>query len=275
MTVLAVSPHLDDAAFSAGGALATAVATGHTVVVATVFTRSVPRPTGFALACQTDKGLGPEVDYMALRRAEDTDACARIGAEPVWLGLLEAPHRGYRSASALFDGVHDGDRDTWRGVRDALAPVLSERQPDLVLSCQGLGGHVDHLHTVRAVAALTGSTPEVTSWWRDQPYVLRDADAAPAPGLPTGLHEVGLPLTTEALTVKLDGCAAYASQLAYQFGRDPEPPDGDGTPETMRERLATFAQSEGARFGFRLPAEAFATGHPEAWDRLWAASPLA
>ena len=40
-----------------------------TVTVVTCFTRSVPDPQGFALACQLDKGLGPEVDYMALRRA--------------------------------------------------------------------------------------------------------------------------------------------------------------------------------------------------------------
>lgn len=273
MTILAVSPHLDDAAFSAGGALATAVADGHTVVVATVFTRSVPDPTGFALACQTDKGLGPDADYMAVRRAEDADACARIGAVPVWLDLPEAPHRGYGSAEALFDGAHDDDRGTWEDVRDALAPVLRERRPGLVLSCQGLGGHVDHLHTARAVAALTHSSPEVTSWWRDQPYALRGDAAAPAPGLPGGLREVGLPLTVEALTVKLDGCAAYASQLPYQFARDADGADG-GPAEAMRQRLAAFARSEGARFGFRLPAEAFATGHPDAWNRLWDVSPL-
>ncbi len=272
MTILAVSPHLDDAAFSAGGALATAVAAGHTAVVVTVFTRSVAHPTGFALACQTDKGLDPDADYMALRRAEDARACGRIGAEPVWLDLAEAPHRGYDTAEALFGGARDGDRDTWEDVRDALAPVLDERRPDLVLSCQGLGGHVDHLHTVRAVAALTHSAPEVTSWWRDQPYALRNGDAAPAPGLPPRLREVGLPLTVEALTVKLDGCAAYASQLEYQFERDR--PDGGGPAETMRQRLADFAQSEGARFGFKLPAETFVTGHPDAWNRLWDASPL-
>ena len=83
MTVLAISPHLDDAAFSAGGLLAT-LARAHRVVVATVFTQSVPAPTGFALRCQTDKGLAPEEDYLALRRAEDAAACAALGAEPAW-----------------------------------------------------------------------------------------------------------------------------------------------------------------------------------------------
>ncbi len=75
-TALALSPHLDDAVFSAGGLLASLAAQGWRVVMATTFTQSVPDPKGFALACQLDKGLGPEVDYMALRRDEDRAAAA-------------------------------------------------------------------------------------------------------------------------------------------------------------------------------------------------------
>ena len=275
MTVLAISPHLDDAVFSAGGALATAAAAGHTVVIATVCTQSVPGPTGFALACQTDKGIGPETDYMALRRDEDADACERIGAETVWLDLPEAPHRGYDSAGSLFDGVRSDDTGFWRTICDRLAPVVDEVAPDVVLSCQGLGRHVDHLQTIHAVIALTKANPELLSWWRDVPYVLREPDATLAPRLPAGLQEVGLPLSVEALTVKLDACSAYASQVPYQFGRDVDTdgPDGPNHDDAMRQRLAAFAQSEGARFGFKRPGECFATGHPEAWDRLWRAVP--
>ncbi len=67
-TALALSPHLDDAAFSAGGTLHALGRAGWRVVVATIFTRSMPEPQGFALRCQTDKGLAPDIDYMALRR---------------------------------------------------------------------------------------------------------------------------------------------------------------------------------------------------------------
>ena len=67
-----------------------------------MFTGNVAEPQGFALACQLDKGLGPEVDYMALRRAEDAQACGRIGATPIHLPMLEAPHRGYADAAELF-----------------------------------------------------------------------------------------------------------------------------------------------------------------------------
>jgi hypothetical protein len=81
-TALALSPHLDDAAFSCGGLLHALGAAGWDVATVTVFTASVADPTGFALACQTDKGLGPEVDYMDLRRATCPSGRHPIAATP-------------------------------------------------------------------------------------------------------------------------------------------------------------------------------------------------
>ena len=206
MRVLAVSPHLDDAVFSAGASLARLSDAGHDVTVVTCFTASVPHPAGFALACQTDKGLAPDVDYMALRRAEDLAATAVVGALPVHLPLREAPHRGYDSAPALFAGVHPDDV-AWQ---DVLA-ALRAHEADLWLAPQGLGSHVDHLQVVRAVAALG----RPTLWWRDAPYALKVSGAVPSPDLPTGLVEVALP---EDRGRRGDACACYASQLGFQFG---------------------------------------------------------
>ncbi|WNV76504.1 PIG-L deacetylase family protein [Geodermatophilus sp. DSM 44513] len=206
MRVLAVSPHLDDAAFSVGGTLAALADAGHEVTVLTCFTATVPNPAGFALACQLDKGLGPDVDYLALRRAEDAAAMAVLGATPVHLGLLEAPHRGYTSAPDLFAGVHPGD-DVWRSV----AEELTRQDADLWLAPQALGGHVDHLQVLRAVAGLD----RPVLWWRDSPYVLRDPAAVPGPDLPAGLAQVRLPQDLER---RGEACARYATQLGFQFG---------------------------------------------------------
>ncbi|MGY1773602.1 PIG-L deacetylase family protein [Blastococcus sp. SYSU D00813] len=204
--MLAVSPHLDDAAFSAGGTLAALAAAGHDVTVVTCFTATVPDPAGFALACQLDKGLPADADYMALRRAEDAAAMDELGVRPVHLPLPEAPHRGYTSAPDLFAGVHDGD-DVWRAVVSELQPL----DADLWLAPQGLGGHVDHLQVLRAVAALD----RPTLWWRDSPYVLREPAAVPGPELPGGLAEVQPP---QDLDRRADACACYATQLGFQFG---------------------------------------------------------
>ena len=94
-TALVLSPHLDDAAFSCGGTVAQLADAGWRSVMVTAFTATVLPATGFALACQLDKGLGPEVDYMALRREEDRAAAVILGvADLRWLDLPEAPHRG-------------------------------------------------------------------------------------------------------------------------------------------------------------------------------------
>ena len=206
MRVLAVSPHLDDAAFSAGATLAALADAGHEVTVVTCFTRSVPDPTGFALACQLDKGLPADVDYMALRRAENAAAMAVLGATPVDLDLPEAPHRGYTSAPDLFAGVHPGD-DVWREVADLLAGHTA----DLWLAPQALGAHVDHLQVLRAVASL--DLPVL--WWRDSPYVLRRPHAVPGGALPGGLSAVELPQLADR---RADACACYTTQLGFQFG---------------------------------------------------------
>ena len=195
-TALFVSPHLDDVAFSCGGTLAALARDGWHCTLLTCFTATVPDPRGFALRCQTDKGIPPDVDYMALRRREDARAAAVLGAaEVVHLALPEAPHRGYDAPAALFGGVRDGD-DVWR----ALAPLLPTGD-DAVFLCQGKGNHVDHLQVLRAAGAagLYGLA------YADLPYDLAGTDGEPGPVAPD-------------LATKVDACAAYGTQLGFQFG---------------------------------------------------------
>lgn len=207
-TLLAVSPHLDDAVFSAGGLLRRLARHDCRVVISTVFTGNVAQPAGFALACQLDKGLGPEVDYMALRRAEDEHACAILGAEHRHLPLLEAPHRGYEDAAALF-GEKREDDGSRAAVRAQLSDLLAELRPDWLLGPQAIGGHVDHLIVRDAIKALA---PARTLWWEDWPYALRDRGRA------AGGRAAWLPLGRSARADKLRACSAYASQLGFQFG---------------------------------------------------------
>ncbi len=215
---LALSPHLDDAAFSCSGTLAALAADGWEVVVATLFTASVEAPAGFALACQTDKGLPAEADYMEIRRAEDAEACRRLEARPVWLPFREAPHRGYDSAAALFGPLRSDDA-AHLDLAQALEPLLAERRPDLLLAPQATGGHVDHVQAVRALHLLRPAGPVL--WWRDFPYLARREKhpARPFERTMAALPEEARPIRTEA---KRHACAAYATQLGFQFGG----PDG-------------------------------------------------
>ncbi len=213
-TALLISPHLDDAVFSAGGVMALLAGRGWRVVMATAFTRSVHPARGFALECQRDKGLPDEVDYMALRRDEDAEAAALTGAEPLWLDLPEAPHRSYESAAALFGAYAPEDAvadELLASLRDTVRTVA----PDLVLGPAALGSHVDHRRVLDALPLVVGERP--WALWRDTPYIIRQPDARPGEAFLGGLEDVRLPVE-DTLDVKLAASAAYASQVGFQFG---------------------------------------------------------
>ena len=205
-TALAVSPHLDDAAFSAGGTLAQLSRRGWRVVVATVFTRTVPDPRGFALACQTDKGLPPDADYMALRRAEDEAACAALGAEACHLPFAEAPHRGYDSAAALFAGVRVDDAVA-EPIDGALGQLARDLSPALLLGPRAIGAHVDHIVVREAMSAVPARR---TLLWTDWPYAGRQDAADPYADADAEAKALSVPV--RMMEAKLAACAAYVTQ---------------------------------------------------------------
>lgn len=236
-TAFLVSPHLDDAAFSCGGIAASLARAGWRVVIATVFTRSVHPATGFALACQRDKGLADSVDYMALRRAEDADAAASLDASFVHLDLPEAPHRGYDSARDLFGAPRAGDAVA--PVTAALARAVASFAPALVLAPLGCGAHVDHIRTIDAVLALD-TRAVALGFYRDTPYVIRDPDARPDPRLAAAApHVVTSRLDPCALAAKQEAACCYRTQIGFQFGGA----------QAARDALATLARREAADDG--------------------------
>ena len=259
-TALLLSPHLDDVAFSCGGIAAGIARAGWRVIVATAFTRSIHPAAGFALECQRDKGLADEIDYMALRRDEDRDACAALGAEQVLLDLPEAPNRGYGSAAALFEPPRQDD-DVAVPLAARLAALLADARPDLVLAPQGCGHHVDHLRLIEAVLdlrtrGLAGAA--AFGFYRDTPYVIRDPDAAPdARVAAVGPHDVVVPIDDFARARKHEAVACYASQLGFQFG----------SRLLARDALDALSAREAARHGH---AERLRTSDRDAFSSLLA-----
>ncbi len=230
-TALVLSPHLDDAAFSCGGTMAMLADAGWRVCLTTAFTRSVYPATGFALECQLDKGLGPEIDYMALRQEEDEVAADILGvADLRWLDLPEAPHRGYASPQALFGPMLEGDT-VWRDLSGIISALVSELAPDLVLGPQGLGHHVDHRQMIMAIEQAVPQ--ESLAFYRDTPYALRNPSALPTvtlSGLAPSEASIG-----PWLERKVAASCAYASQVGFQFGG----------PTAAASALRAFALDEG------------------------------
>ncbi len=246
-TALFISPHLDDVTFSCGGTLINLVQHGWHVVLCTIFTRSVPDPQGFALRCQTDKGIAPNVDYMALRRAEDEQFANIAGVnELVHLPHPEAPHRGYNAAPELFAGVHEDDQ-IWNHLVDDLRRLNAAYEPDLIFAPQGLGNHVDHLQVIHALLAaeLAGRT----CWYRDTPYIIRQPTAAPSTLLPSGLMEQGVAINA-TIKGKIVGCCAYTTQIEFQFGGAGEV---DRTLRALHQREAERVHLTGYAEVFSVP----------------------
>ena len=232
MKIALLSPHLDDAVFSVGGLMAALADEGHELHVVTCFTRSVSRPTDFALACQLDKGLSAEVDYMQLRREEDVRACALLNAQPHWLDLPEAPHRGYHSAAALFGDLVEEDT-VQSELQECLERAVANIEPDLILSPQGIGHHVDHRQVVQTVVRLQEQfqNPFFLRWY-DEPYLSHHPEQYPArtteaddPGWDV-LHQLATHPGSAIVQIdvepvaerKIAACAAYATQVGFQFG---------------------------------------------------------
>ncbi|WP_082640956.1 PIG-L family deacetylase [Marinobacter sp. P4B1] len=214
--ILFVSPHFDDVAFSCAGLVHHLVSTCETRVVwATVFSHGRPRPQGFALRCQTTKGIPREVDYMAIRRQEDRNCGVLLKIEEaINLGFLEAPHRGYRSAKKLFGPLlrHDEQR-LLRAVGQALARLACDLSAYRVIAPLGLGGHVDHVLVSRA--AEMAFAPARLLYYADSPYLLRCSRS--------DLRSRTLGMTAHVLDVgavsaeRAAAYACYASQLDYQL----------------------------------------------------------
>ncbi len=244
-TALFVSPHLDDVAFSCAGTLQNLLSSGWNVCHCTIFTASVPNPQGFALRCQTDKGIAPETDYMALRRLEDDDFARLLGIADVrhW-PFAEAPHRGYESPSALFAGVHNGD-EVWKPIAEGLQDLVSLLDVSLVFAPQGLGNHADHLQVIAAVREAVAD--DLVCWYPDMPYAMREPNALPSALVPLGLTELATALSEEMLTRKIAGACAYQSQIGFQFG---------GAAEVDR-KLREFHQTQAARLGLSGYAETY------------------
>lgn len=216
-TILTLSPHLDDAAFSVGPLLAQ-WATELRVVVATVFTKSVAQPEKFALACQLDKGLPATADYMKIRRSEDLAWAEKIGVVVTHGPFAEAPHRGYHSVQELFGPILSTDAigpsllAWWQTLRASFAP-------DLVLAPLGLGGHVDH-QWVRQVASAATFDPATLVYFQDQPYAAKAKDAVPGSFREKDELLVAwtVPLRADSRTRALQAVEAYPSQIPFQFG---------------------------------------------------------
>lgn len=222
---LFISPHLDDIALSCGGLVHQLAVAGTRVVIAAVCSGDTPRGVELSEAARHvhwEWQLGEDNPYAA-RRAEDIDACAALGAEPLHLGFLDAVYRSDAHGAPLYTrnfiggAVHEAD---WRGMYFALIARLRPllRTADQVYCPLAIGGHVDHVLVRSAAEAASARIP---TYYEDYPYAQKVAAGLLPPGdlaaLTRGLSARTVSLSDIDVRARIDAIGRYRSQQFALF----------------------------------------------------------
>jgi LmbE family N-acetylglucosaminyl deacetylase len=194
--LIAISPHLDDAALGCGQLLAAHPGS----VVVTLF---AGRPPADHPLTSWDARAGFEAgeDVIGTRRLEDAEALRTLRATPCWLE---------------FKDVQYGGADATGVVAGALAAVLAKLPGPVVFGPLGLL-HADHRRAREALLAVRARAPRTRDWYLYADAIYRaepgavDAALAELRRQRVCLRPVSLP--TGCLATKLAAIAHYRSQL--------------------------------------------------------------
>ena len=189
--VFFISPHLDDAALSAGGLIAY-LSKKTKVTVITVFSESEHESTLSAKQFLKQAGYKNPATLYDERKKEDADAFASMNVDVIHLGFTDALWRKKYKKNRLRNlfgkllpemntvyptyrwHINKGviakdDLQYAKEITDSLQNSIGKTQDVAIFTCLGIGNHVDHLLTKYAVKKICDPI-----YWFDQPYVQRD-----------------------------------------------------------------------------------------------------
>jgi LmbE family N-acetylglucosaminyl deacetylase len=220
-----LSPHLDDAALSCGGAIHHHATSGDRVQVITVFAGEAKmagrQPSAFAQ--QQHEYWGNPPGPMALRRGEDVAAMTLLGAEYRHLGELDAVYRAaggewlYPDLDSIFGALHPADQtaaDNARELGAQLEAHVPRHDDQVVYAPLGIGGHVDHQITHMAACRL-GELGHRVAFYEDYPYA---ESADPAHVHDDAWRRETIALDVADLKAKIAALYYYRTQLQVLFG---------------------------------------------------------
>lgn len=206
-SVLLISPHLDDAAMSAGATIAALRAAGSEVVVCTVFAGKPHPPfSDVAADFHTRCGLGP--DPVGVRRQEDFAALNVLGVKAVHLDFLDAIYRRGKSGwlcrhpLAMFGRGLPPETMLTADIIREVRLLIQSLNPAQIWTCAAIGQHVDHRITRQAVTA--AAIGHLLLLWEDLPYGF----GRPPPHPPV----IGSPPVTEAEHLRLIPGSMHGTQ---------------------------------------------------------------
>jgi len=249
---LFLSPHLDDAVLSSGAYICGLAQNSNRVTIATVFSGPAdprylsPLAKSFHGAC----GLGD--DAMLARKSEDDTAAGFLNAESIRLNLSECLYRRdeggryrYKDPGDIFSGDVDRENDTAEIIRAALSERLNYDDFEEIHIPLGIGRHIDHLVSRRAVETLlagTGKSRIKLRYYEDIPYVCWRRDASWEAQLAGGLESYPYAISEAQFDRYLQAVALYKSQINVLFENSRQ----------MKAQLISHYRSGGGTFAGRL-----------------------
>lgn len=223
MDVLYLSPHLDDAALSCGGLIRQQTRAGLSVGVLTIFAGSAQTDLRSPFARALEARWGAQGDAIAMRRQEDREALAVLGAEPVHWPYEDAIYRLhtrtgkplYASREAVFGDVSRYDPVKARALASEIRKFWRDAGRPRVYAMLAAGHHVDHQVVQTAVLRLVERDRLEVVWYEDYPYAEdQEAVRREVAQFPLGaLQPQTVRLAEEDLAAKCDAIACYRSQI--------------------------------------------------------------
>jgi LmbE family N-acetylglucosaminyl deacetylase len=223
-----LSPHLDDAPLSCGGAIYQWAAAGETVLVLTFMTGDPPAgPLSPFAESLHDAWDVPAQEAFMLRRREERAAMERLGAELKLLNYPDCIYRGedddffYTSNEELFGPIHPADAPLAETLTRELAALGPPAPEATVYAPLAIGNHIDHQLLRQAAESWRGRD---LLYYEDYPYTQREnADALEAQRLGSQFEmqptqSLLVLLTEQALQAKIEAVRCYASQMGVLFG---------------------------------------------------------
>ena len=226
-----LSPHLDDAALSAGGLIYGQTQSGVPVEIWTFMCGYPPESEYSAVAQSLHKlwGFSSAEETVRARRLEDQNAAALLGAKALHFDFLDCIYRRGKNGEWLYADVFSAPHADDANLPSQIAEAISTRlAPDDVLLCQlSVGSHVDHV-LVRQAAELLRRPLRYDI---DVPYIFhKPAELEPkAAGMKESVQGVAEP----SLGRWQEAVLAYESQI-------PTLGDVFDTPQKARESIQSY-----------------------------------
>jgi len=199
--IYALSPHIDDVIWSAGGFLHALAKDGREVVLVSIFSHSI----------YVYDEVRPPAEATAIRKGEDYNAARAAGfKEVIFLDYPDGILRDTPQTKVINPG-YETPPYLLAMVTDSLRRIIP--RDAVVLAPAAFGGHMDHLTTRRAALPLT----QTKILYRDMPYGSRTENTQEAlKFLSSGWQNFQITLEPSDVKAHLDLFWHYQSQTSRE-----------------------------------------------------------